>query len=290
MADNFVNSQIRTDNGSRNRAYDTRRDNDTFKTPSITIYDIDYAILYHLKNKMSLTVNENGNEIPIPVMFANGETWAQVQRHGYLRDKMRKTMTPVILIKRSSIVDDDRVPKLDISNNGTPANSHIYFTNIQVENQSDWINKTSDLNRDKRTHTYYLSTIPEHVRVSYDIMIWTELTTQLNSIVQEIITQNRLPWGDSMQFVTSVNEFSFETINQAGEDRIVRATTTLEAAGILQAEYELNQSTVTKAQTIKRVNFRNEIEQYELYPDFLPRTIQLSEDRAKAKDFTQNER
>jgi hypothetical protein len=287
MADNFVNSKIRQDDGTRNRAYDTRRDNDTFKTPSITIYDIDYAVLYQLKNKMKLTVNENGTEIPVPVMFSNGETWAQVQRHGYLRDKMRKVMTPIIMLRRTSVADDDRVPKLDIRDN-TPGNSHIYFTNIQKENAYDWVNKTTDLNRDDRTYTYYASVIPDHVRVGYDLIIWAEHTMQLNYIVQQLNTQNRLPWGDAMQFVTSLTEFSFETMNAAGEDRIVKATTTLEVAGILQAEYELNQSTITKAQTIKRVEFRNEVEQYELYPDYLPISIRFGQSRIEATDFQRN--
>lgn len=287
MAENFINTLNRQDDGSRNRAYDTRRDDDTFKTPSITIYDIDYAVLYHLKNNLKLTVKESGNEIPIPVLFSNGETWTQIQRNGYLRDKMRKIMTPAIMIKRTGLADDDRFIKLDISDN-TPANTVLYFTNIQKENQNDWVHKpNNNLDRlDRDVTTYYVSVLPEFVRITYDLYIWTEYTEQLNHIVQQLNTQNRMLWGDAMKFVTGVSEFTFETVNQAGEDRIVRAQTTLDVSGILQAEYELNQSTVRKATTIRRVDFTNELEQYELYPDFLPNTIKLSDSRIKAKDFT----
>lgn len=275
MADNYINTDLLATE-ERNRAYDTRRDNDVFKTPAVTIYDVDYAMLYHLKNNMQFSITENGKEIPVPVMFASSETWAQVQKNGYLRDKMRKIMTPVIMLRRTGLVGDDRFADLTVStNNG--ANTRIVTGPVQTNSQYDWINKPNNNlgNRNKQSNTYFVSVLPDRVKVTYDLIIWTELTTDMNNIVQEINTQNRLLWGDVFQFVTRVSEFSFETLNQAGDDRIVKATTMLDVDGVLQMEYELRESTIYRAHSVKRVDFRNEVEQYELYPDFLPPEIPL---------------
>ena len=66
MADNYINNPFI--DPSRNRSNDTRRDNDSFKTPSITLYDIDYAILYFLKEKINFQIEENGRMINVPVI------------------------------------------------------------------------------------------------------------------------------------------------------------------------------------------------------------------------------
>ena len=52
-----VNRQVEK---PRNRALDTRRDDDTFVVPSITPYDIDYAILAYIKEVIKPQVIEDG--------------------------------------------------------------------------------------------------------------------------------------------------------------------------------------------------------------------------------------
>lgn len=265
----------------RNRAYDTHRDDDTFTTPSITLFDIDYAILWHLQKRIQPEVEENGKMIPVPVTMASGEKWNQIQRHGYLRDKGRKIMTPTIVLRRLSMTADLRVPKLDVAgdNNSTQI---IMFPDTQMNNTHDWIHKTHNT---KKSKTYFLSVIPDHVLVSYEILIWTELQIQMNSIVEQIVPQDRMPWGDVFQFVTKIGDYSFETLNNTGEDRIIRSTIPIEVEGILQAEYELKESTIKKAHSIKRVDFINEVEQYDIYPDQKPKIIKPNYSRRPPKNF-----
>lgn len=264
MAENRLKYMNRSVGDSTNRAFDIRRDQDTFTTPVINIYDIDYAILYHLKNNLAFTIEENNQQIPVQVMFANGETWSQIQKHGYLRDKSRKVMTPVIAIRRTSIANDERFVKLDVPGiNKTTAN--MYYGKRQLSNQNDWVHKTN-----RRSYEYFITTLPEYIRVSYDLYIWTELTTHLNYIVEELIPEHRMPWGDTMTFVTKISDIQFETINTIEEDRIVNAQMTLDVDGMIMPEYSSKLSTVRKAYTTKKVNFINEIEQYEIYPDHPP--------------------
>jgi len=247
---------------NRNRAYDMRRDDDYFKTPSISPYDIDYAILYHIQNNIKPTIVENNKVVDVPVLFAAGETWAQIQKYGFARDKSKKAMTPLIVINRINMRDDERFEKL------RGPNSHniiSYKTTLpqQQNNKNDRLSKTFNT---KKSETVAMISIPDRVVVSYDVLVWTELTTQMNDLVQSIKTQHKMNWGDELKFTTLITDYSFETVNDLGSDRIVRTTLPIEVWGVLQPEYELQESTVRKAHSIKRVEFKNDMEQFEVYP------------------------
>lgn len=265
--------QSRSDTRDRNRALDVRRDNDTFKVPSINLYDIDYAILWFLQNKIQPQVTRNGNVLNVPVKFANGEKWVQVQRDGYLRDSDRKILVPLIMIKRISMAEDDRFAKLDI----TRLDSDNAIMYIPVTQQ----NNLHDLPRANNRNSYevYISPIPTHVRVNYELIIWAETTEHLNKIVELIVPHDRLPWGDVYQFVTKIQDYSFDITNNIGEDRAAKCTIPLLVDGILQNEFDLKESNVQKSFSIKRVVFKNEVEEDNLIVDYEPKIIRPSESR-----------
>ena len=273
MADNYVDNNYIDAN--RNRAYDTRRDTDSFKTPSITLYDIDYAVLYFLKEKINFQIEENGRMITVPVMYAGGETWSQIQRHGYLRDKTRKILTPIIVLRRSGLLEDDRFSQLDVRG-PLQSKAMILRPNRQVDDPYDQYQETDN---STNNFEFYATVLPTMVKVTYDVFIWTELQTQLNSIVEKIIPQNRLSWGDSYQFTTKFGDVAFETLNDTGNDRIIRASLQLEVDGRLRESYELFESDVIKAHSIKRLVFENEVEQTEIYPDHKPKIIRIAKSR-----------
>lgn len=258
-----------------NLAYDTRRDNDEFIVPSITLEDIDYAIMYHLQNNMGLTIVENGRIVPVPVTMAYGETWAQIQKNGFMRGQANKIVKPQLVIKRESMMQDDRLMNLKVPNIGA-GNSIKMFPKQQKNNQHDWIHKTYNTEESKE---FYISVIPDFIKVSYTLYIWTDLMVQMNSIIEEIIQHDKRPWGDSFTFNSQLQDAQFETLNDAQEDRVIRATIPLDVDGRLNSEYKMKQSNVQKAFGIKRVDFLNEIEQVEIYPDFLPKIIRPGRSR-----------
>tara|TARA_R100000664_G_C2744339_1_gene132341 strand:- start:72 stop:440 length:369 start_codon:yes stop_codon:yes gene_type:complete len=102
----FSNNQI------ANRADQIRRDNDIIKTPKCTVEDVDWAVMSYIRDIIKPTVIENGQTIDIPVMYANGEKWAQVQAKGFMRDRKGKIMTPVISIRRTAITERDTLKKI----------------------------------------------------------------------------------------------------------------------------------------------------------------------------------
>ena len=83
-----------------NRAYETRRDNDTFRTPAITLYDVDYAVMHYLKNTINAQVEQNDSMIYVPIVYASAEIWNQIQARGYMRDKQGKILAPYGTIRR----------------------------------------------------------------------------------------------------------------------------------------------------------------------------------------------
>lgn len=261
MSDNRPELKYTYDQTPLNRAYETRRDTDTFKTPSISIYDVDFAILHFLKNSIVLKIEENGVMIDVPIIYASAEIWSQVQKQGYLRDVNKKLMTPYALIHRSSMSEDRRFRKLDV--NHAPISSNIIITPKErnFENQRDLHAKTQN---SKPADEYYISVVPEFYQVRYDLVLYTTFVEQMNGLVQDIIVTSNFMWGDSYQFRTVVGDVQFSTINPGGQERITRASMPLTVDARLQNEFELRKSTLQKAFSIKRLVFRNERSSFDI--------------------------
>ena len=60
-----------------NRANQTRRDTDKQKDNTVSILDIDTAIMKQLE-KFQLTVVDEGNQIKVPFYFASPEKWKSI--------------------------------------------------------------------------------------------------------------------------------------------------------------------------------------------------------------------
>jgi hypothetical protein len=70
-----------------NRANAVRRDTDKEKNVTITLLDIDSAIISTLDTQLKLQVNDNGETIKVPVIYGNPERWFAVKKFGSIRDK-----------------------------------------------------------------------------------------------------------------------------------------------------------------------------------------------------------
>jgi hypothetical protein len=242
------------------RAQETRRDNDTIKTPSCTIVDIDNAILSYISDVIRPEIIENEQVIPVPVIYASGEKWAQIRANGFMYDAEDRLMTPVITLRRNSITERDTMKKLDV--NWNPETSNDYARNtLMFENRFTKTNRYdrfSVLQGTRPSRELYVSSIPEYVDVSYDLLIWTEYTEQLNSIIEQIMPTGGFAWGTTWKFITNIQDYAFETVSTPGEDRAVRATLPLMTKGTLLMPYELKRSSLQKRFSVKRITFGNE--------------------------------
>ena len=246
-----------------NRANEVRRDDDIVKTPKRTVYDIDYAIKWFIENEIQ------------PQVQANGEKWDNVRRLGYLRDEKGMLQSPLIMIKRNSLQERDTLKKLDI-NRPALGNQIVYKNSYNKRNQYRDELFPVPTNEPMDSKELYAINIPEYVDVEYDLLIWTDFTTQLNTLVEQIMPYRTFAWGNEFnKYRTFIRSLSFETINTVGEDRLVRCTMPLTVNGTLMAEQEYRKSTIQKRYSIKQVQWQGVISgSSQLATDQLPPTIQ----------------
>ena len=243
---------------AQGRADDIRRDTDTVKTPKCTIYDIDYAIMWYIRNVIRPQIIENDNTLDVPLSYANGEKWSQIQKHGYMRDVTGKLMTPLMTLRRSTIIERDTLKKLDVNLN-PGGNAQLLKNKYTLVNKYD---RFSLLQNSKPTEEFFVTAVPEFIDVSYELFIWTEYVEQLNSIIEQIMPTGGFAWGETWKFSTFIQDYTFETMNDIGQDRLVRATLPLLTKGTLLMQDELRQETMKKAYSVKRISFNGETETF----------------------------
>ena len=240
-----------------NRASQTRRDDDIIRTPKRTVYDIDYAIKSYIEQEIQPSVNDNGTVIPVPVIFAYGEKWDNVRRLGYMRDEKGMLQSPAIMIKRTSFNERDNYKTLDV-NRPHDSNYLIYRNYYNANNRYEdtlFPFPIGELTNESSVPVYIID-IPKYITVEYELMLWTDFSTQLNDLVNDIFIYNRFAWGNGPNsYNSTLGTVSFETINTVNDDRIVRATIPLSVHGTIQNGNEVRMETIKKMFSIKKVSF-----------------------------------
>jgi hypothetical protein len=257
---NPIRTEGITDDMILNRAEQTRRDDDVIRTAQRTLYDIDYAIKSYIETEMRPQVTADGKLIAVPVIFANGEKWDNVRRLGYLRDEKGMLQSPVIMLKRNSAAERDTHRTLDV-NRGNSNNQLIYRSKYNQRNRYEDELFPIPINNPQPSEKIYVIDIPKYVTIEYDMMLWCDFTSQLNDLVDQILPYGRFAWGnEANKFPTTLGQFSFETVNTVGEDRLVRATAPLTVQGTLLSAQETRMSTLKKNYSIKKVTFEQVID------------------------------
>lgn len=244
----------RSVDSNSNRAEQMDRRSDVVKVPKVTLFDHDYAIFYHLQENWKPKIIENDVSIPVPVMFANGEKWAQVRANGFLRDNSKKIQSPLIVIKRNDVSNDDRIATFP-GQTSTFANS---VKLIPYKTDGMKFDKVAGQYARKESIEFYLLTTPTYIRLTYDLIIWTDLQEQMNVLVQQLFDFDNHMWGDYWKFRTTIQSTTHDNVNIPGEDRLVKTTMNLQVDGYLRNEFTYQESSIQKAYSIKTVKFLQE--------------------------------
>ena len=77
---------------------------------SISLFDIDYAMMSYLEDTALPTLDDNGKSLRIPVIYGNSERWNGSRRQGVYRDNKGKIQLPLMMIRRTSIAKDESMP------------------------------------------------------------------------------------------------------------------------------------------------------------------------------------
>ncbi len=239
-----------------NRGYLYSRKDDDVKTPSVSLMDVDSAIIFYFENVIKPSVLENGENVKVPIMYASPERWKAIQRDGFMKDKKRQIITPVIAYRRTSIAKDDSLPQDKLDANKP---NMFYTFEKKFSNANRYDNFSTQIGLLPQRE-YYNVAFPDYVTISYDFTIWTSYIEQMNKIVEKVVYSEGAYWGDpdKMRFRSSIDTFTDAT--EIGDiERLVRTTFTVTLRGYLLPEGNFDhRSTTQKFLTPKKVIFSAE--------------------------------
>ncbi len=237
-----------------NRATQVRRDQDEFKNFTITLLDIDTAIFEYMDKTINLTVEDNGENVKVPLFYGSPERWKAIQTDGGLRDNQGKLQLPAIMFKRNTVAKNQNLATL---------NRHL---NVQVLKKFDEKNKYdrfSLMSSATAPVGQILNvTMPDHVTLTYEFMLWTEYVEQMNLLIEKINFAADEYWGDPKRFKFRVyiSDYTNTTEVNSGKDRMVRTTFNMTVqAYLLPDSFENKKLTTTKTLTQRRVIISSEV-------------------------------
>jgi hypothetical protein len=213
---------------------------------SVSLFDIDYAMMSYLEDTVLPTLDNNGTALKIPVIYGNSERWNGARRQGVFRDNKGQIQLPILMIRRTSISKDETMPMIrrEVSYSGV--------TKYSKDNKYDRFTLLGKNTQPK--YEIYNIKMPEYVELNYDCMCWTSYTEHLNSVVEQLNFTGQY-WGnkDTFKFRTEVGEYNI--VNEVGEgtERINRVEFSLNVKAYLLPETFDGEATTKKSMSIKKV-------------------------------------
>ena len=241
-----------------NRGYQySRKKEDKVKNITVTLKDIDSAVIYYLENVVRPSVEDNGENVKVPIMYGSMERWKSIKRDGFLRDKKGKTITPLIMFKRNTIDVNKNMPidKLDANN------PHMFYTFEKKFSKNNIYDRLDAQIGVISQRQYYNVSMPDYVTLNYSFTIWTSYIKQMNGIIEKLNYSDGAYWGnpDKMRFRSIID--SFDDATEIGDtERLVRTNFNLTIMGYLLSEKDNNnKSTTNKFITPQKVTFGESI-------------------------------
>ena len=234
-----------------NRGNIRNRKDDNVKNISVGLMDIDAAIMYYFNNTLKLSVEENGETIKVPLMYSNPERWSVIQKNGFLVDNKKQLIIPLIAFKRTSIEKDDAmsVDKLD------PKDPKLFYTFQRKYSEKNRYDKFAVQQGLNKVSEFYTVGVPDYVTVTYDFVIWTSFTEQMNKIVEKIIWSEGSYWGEDgkFKFRTTIDNYSDASEYNVNSERLIRTNFSVTLKGYLLPEEFNNVVTTQKSFSPKRI-------------------------------------
>jgi len=218
------------DSNNVNRATQTSFKDDTVKPFSVGLEDLDWAIMYYFQNVIRPTVKQNGELIPVPIIYGSPEKWKSFQKDGYYRDLNGRIMAPLLMFKRNNIEKNRTLTnKLDANQPNNIAISGKKYS------QQNAYSKFNLLNGIKPEQTLYATVVPDYLTVTYECAVFTYYNEQLNKIIEAVEYASDAYWGDPERFKFKTNVDSFPTTIELSDnaERMVKSTFTLKMFGYI---------------------------------------------------------
>ena len=237
---------------------------DITKGYSITLKDVDTAILSHVKKVMRPKIREANETIDVNVMYGNEERWKAVRKNNVLRDKQGTLILPLIMLKRTDIARNEL--------SGQAFKHDVKREHIEVIRNSQWSKKNrydrfSVLTGQKPQYETLVTGMPDFADITYEFVLWTNFIEQMNPLIEMFMEQSNQYWGNSEQykFLSSVDSITDASEMTQDSERFIKSTFSLTVSSYLLPE-EINSvvtgkiSNLQKKLTPSRVVFGTEID------------------------------
>ena len=225
---------------------------DDVKNLSVGIMDMDSSIMYYFNEVIKPEVMVNDEKVKVPCIYASPERWTQVSKQGYLRDKKRQIITPLIVFKRTGMERNEDIPidKLDANK---PRNFYSFQKKYSQLNRYDKFSVQQNISPGRE---YYNVAMPDYVTLSYEITIWTYYIDQMNKIVEKINYSDGAYWGEpgKMRFRTRIESFSDSS--EIDGERLIKTTFGVNLYGYILPETFNDYTTTQKYLTPKKIILR----------------------------------
>ena len=215
-----------------NRALQHKRE-DTIQDVSVSLMDMDSAIMFYFENVIKPTVVENGETVKVPLMYSSPERWAAIQKTGFMRDKKRQIILPVIAFRRTGMEKDDTM-SVDKMDPEEPKLHYSFERKYNANNRYDNFTVQQGLLPQRE---YYNVAMPDYMVLSYDFIVWTHYIEQMNKLIERINWSAGSYWGEpnKMRFRTNIDSYSDAT-EVADTERIIRTEFSVTLKGYLIPE------------------------------------------------------
>jgi len=220
---------------------------------SITLFDIDYAMMSYLEDTVLPKLDNNGKSLKIPVIYGNSERWNGARRQGVFRDTKGKLQLPLMMIRRNTVSKDETMPHL---------RRGVYYQTISKYSKDNRYDHFSILGSTvKPKKELYNILMPEFVEITYECMVWTAYTEQLNEVI-EALNYTGQYWGDKEKFKFRTQVTDYNVVNEVGDgtERINRVEFNLVTKAYLLPEKFDGESPIKKSLSVKRVVVATEVD------------------------------
>jgi len=215
-------------------------------TKGVKLIDIDTTIAEYMVDSIIPNVEENGNQVKVPLLYGNAERWNNARTKGYLRDSRGKIQLPLVMFKRNSIDRQDGMAQFkDV--NTLPA-----YKKYSQKNKYERF--SLQVGASKALEQYEIS-VPDYVTVTYEVMVWTSFTEHMNAIIEQFQYATDRYWGtdSGYKFRTRIDSFDNQQEVGEGSERVIRTSFTMVTNAYLLPETFDDKPTVKKSFTPKKV-------------------------------------
>ena len=225
---------------------------DDVKNLSVGIMDMDSAIMYYFNEVIKPEVEVNKEKVKVPCIYASPERWNAISKQGFLRDKKKQIIVPLIAFKRTGMSRNDNMPidKLDAND------PKIFYTFQKRYSQQNRFDKFSVQKGLEPNREYYNVSMPDYMNLTYEFTIWTSYIEQMNKIVEKINYSDGSYWGEpgKMKFKSSIESFS--DASQIDGEKLIQTTFSVNLYGYILPETFDGKTTTQKYLTPKKLIVR----------------------------------